>query len=139
MVALLALAAVLVGGGAIYTLCRLCECAGRPRNKPLPPQASAAGRPQQFITAVPPYNAGSTVYGAGSGAGAGAYRGSGASNGAGSGAYGASNGAYGASNGAYGAANGHSQGSQPQGITYDSRTGMFMLNGQPYGRMQGGV
>ena len=122
MVALLALAAVLVGGGAIYTLCRLCECAARPRNKPPLPQPPAAGRHPQFITAVPPYGVGSTAYGAGSGAGNGAYR--------------ASNGA---SNGTYGDVNGRPSGGQPQGVTYDSRTGMFLLNGQPYGRMQGGA
>ncbi|KAK9838458.1 hypothetical protein WJX81_000661 [Elliptochloris bilobata] len=105
VVALLVLAGVLVGGGAVYTLCRLCECAMRPRAKPpLPPPAAitANGRQpqQQFMTAAP---------------------------------------AYGSSNGTHGPPGRGASGGQPQGVTYDSRTGMFLLNGQPYGRMQGGA
>lgn len=115
VVALLALGGVLVGGGAIYTICRMCECCMRPRRKPLgspPGPAAANGRQPQFMTAAPTYPATN-------------------------GAYGASSGARGLSNGVYGGTSGRPTGAPAQGVTFDSRTGMFMLNGQPYGRMQG--
>lgn len=115
VVALLALAGALVGGGLIYTVCRLCACASRPRPKlplpiaaaPVPARGTAGhGRPSQFMTSAP--------------------------------AYPATNGAYGAPSGSYAAANGHAaRDARPSGVTYDARTGMFLLNGQPYGRMQG--